>query len=120
MRKLNCLRCQREMAFIKREKLQLGQTGMFLGDWPNILAGSLEVEIFGCANCGKLEFFMPEVEERELDADLDIDELPPEGMQNIVGVNMHGVPQVQCPNCGKRHDFDYPKCIYCDFDYYAK
>ena len=50
MRKLKCLRCQREMAFIKREKLQLGQTGMFLGDWPNILAGSLEVEIFGCAN----------------------------------------------------------------------
>jgi DNA-directed RNA polymerase subunit RPC12/RpoP len=120
MRKLKCLRCQREMAFIKREKLQLGQTGMFLGDWPNILAGSLEVEIFGCANCGKLEFFMPGGDEREAEPDLDIDELPPEGMQNIVGVNMHGVPQVQCPNCGKRHDFDYPKCIYCDFDYYAK
>ena len=31
-----------------------------------------------------------------------------------------GYVLLQCPNCGKRHDFDYPKCIYCDFDYYAK
>ena len=120
MRELRCARCQREMSFIKQEKLQLGQTGMFLGDWPNIWAGALEVEIYGCPNCGKLEFFMPGVEEREPEPDMDIDELPPEGMQDIVGVNMHGVPQIQCPNCGKRHDFDYPKCIYCNFDYYHK
>lgn len=120
MREVKCLRCQREMRFIKQEKLQLGKTGMFLGDWPNILAGALEVEIYGCSNCGKLEFFMPGVEEREPEPDMEIDDLPPEGMQDIVGVNMYGVPQIKCPNSGKHHDFDYPKCIYCDFDYYSR
>lgn len=121
MRELNCQRCGGWMHFIKQEKIQLGQTGYFLGDWPNILAGALEVEIYGCPKCGKLEFFMPGVEDREVEEpDLEIDELPPEAMQDIVGVSMSGVPQIQCPNCGKRHDFDYPKCIYCDFDYYKR
>lgn len=27
------------------------------------------------------------------------------------------LPQRQCPQCGKQHDFDYPKCPHCDFDY---
>ena len=27
------------------------------------------------------------------------------------------LPQRHCPQCGKDHDFDYPKCPYCDFDY---
>lgn len=22
-----------------------------------------------------------------------------------------------CPKCGKKHDFDYPQCPYCDYDY---
>ena len=26
----------------------------------------------------------------------------------------------KCPKCGRSHDFDFPKCPYCDFDYYAK
>ena len=30
------------------------------------------------------------------------------------------LPQRQCPRCGKKHDFDYPKCPHCDFDYLAK
>ena len=34
MKKLNCLRCQNEMRYIKREKLQLGKTGWILGDLP--------------------------------------------------------------------------------------
>lgn len=25
--------------------------------------------------------------------------------------------QRTCPECGKSHDIDYPKCPYCDFDY---
>ena len=27
------------------------------------------------------------------------------------------LPQKKCPRCGKEHDFDYPKCPYCEFDY---
>ena len=27
------------------------------------------------------------------------------------------LPQRQCPRCGKQHDFDYPKCPHCDYDY---
>lgn len=27
------------------------------------------------------------------------------------------LPQRQCPKCGKKHDFDYPKCPHCEFDY---
>ena len=22
-----------------------------------------------------------------------------------------------CPNCGKKHNFDYPKCPFCKYDY---
>lgn len=119
MRTLNCLRCHGQMHFIKQEKIQLGQTGYFLGDWPNILAGALDVEIYACPKCGKLEFFMPGVtQEVDPDPDMELEDLPPEANKHIVGVSRDGVPQVRCPNCGKKHDFDYPKCIYCDFDYY--
>ena len=27
------------------------------------------------------------------------------------------LPQRTCPKCGKQHDFDYPKCPHCDYDY---
>lgn len=27
------------------------------------------------------------------------------------------LPQRVCPQCGKKHDFDYPQCPYCDHDY---
>ncbi len=93
MKNLNCLRCGKPMAYIKREKLQLGQTGWFLGDWPNLIAGALDVDIYTCPSCGKIEFYRAESTEEEM-------------------------PQKQCPKCGKKHDFDYPKCPYCKYDYY--
>lgn len=31
-----------------------------------------------------------------------------------------GLPQKVCPECGKSHDFDYPKCPHCGYDYQAK
>lgn len=27
------------------------------------------------------------------------------------------IPQVVCPNCGMQHDFDYPKCPKCKYEY---
>lgn len=92
MRKLECLRCKVPMRFIKSEKIQLGQTGWFLGDLPNLISGAIEVDIYSCQACGKIEFFQSE-ESRSKDA----------------------LPQVKCPRCGKMHDFDYPKCPFCKY-----
>lgn len=92
---LLCLRCDREMNHIRTEKLQLGQTGWILGDLPNLLAGSMEVDIYSCPKCKKLEFFLA-------------DTIPME----------EELPQKKCPSCGMQHDFDYPKCPFCKYDYY--
>lgn len=96
MRKWNCLRCGTEMKFLRKEKLQLGQTGWVLGDLPNLFAGAMEVVIYGCPQCGKIEFYQ---------ADL----------ANIYDES--GLPQVTCPECGTKHDFDYPKCPFCGHIY---
>lgn len=94
MKNLTCLRCNSQMNYISSEKIQLGQTGWILGDLPNLLAGSIEVDIYSCSKCGKIEFFQS--------GDSNIEEL---------------LPQKRCPKCGKPHDFDYPKCPYCKYDY---
>lgn len=98
-----CLRCGGTMNRIKREKLQLGQTGWLLGDWPNLIAGGLEVDIYCCSDCGKLEFYR---------ADTHTEHLFPSA-QHTSGE----LPQVTCPNCGIRHDFDYPCCPLCGHEY---
>lgn len=93
---MRCLRCGGTMRYIKREQLQLGETGWILGNLPNLLSGSLEADIFVCDQCGKIEFFTA-------DPDFCGEE----------------TPQKRCPHCGEMHDFDYPKCPYCGYDYYA-
>ena len=94
MHEMNCLRCGTEMRHRQREKLQLGQTGLLLGDLPNLFAGALEVDIYICPACGKLEFYSAEALDEE-----------------------ETLPQRQCPSCGRKHDFDYPKCPFCKHDY---
>ena len=99
MRALNCLRCGSSMVFSGNEKLQLGQTGWILGDLPNLLAGALEVGLYYCPECGKLEFFtvaQSETANRFRDETL---------------------PEKQCPSCGLSMDFDYPKCPCCGYEY---
>ena len=78
------------MEFAGREQLQLGKTGWILGDLPNLLAGALDLEVYACPACGKIEFFIPSEEE---------------------------LPQRKCPVCGRQHDFDYPKCPHCGHRY---
>lgn len=92
MADLSCLRCGKAMRYIKREQLQLGQTGWILGDLPNLFAGAMTVDIYTCPACGKIEFYLAEDKEND-------------------------IPQKQCPNCGKKHDFDYPKCPFCKYKY---
>ena len=93
-RNINCLRCDGKMNHIRTENLQFGQTGWILGDLPNLLAGAMEVDIYSCPKCKKVEFFLADATE-------------------------DGLPQNQCPKCGKMHDFDYPKCPFCKYDYYT-
>ena len=76
---IDCLRCNCKMNRIKTEKLQFGQTGWILGDLPNLIAGAMEVDIYCCPSCRKLEFFLSDKPETEL-------------------------PQKRCPKCGKMHD----------------
>lgn len=89
---MECLRCGQKMNYIRTEKIQLGQTGWIFGDLPNLIAGAMEVDIYTCPNCRKIEFFLSDS-------------------------GNEGLLQKQCPNCGKWHDFDYPKCPFCKYDY---
>ena len=122
MRKLRCLRCGAGMKFGMQQKFQMGQAGLFAGDWPHILAGALELEVWFCPGCGKVEFFSPESRRKAQDG-------PEEGEFDFVGsavnesidaLGANGMPQRKCPTCGRNHDFDYPKCPHCKHDYYAK
>ena len=97
MQKLNCLRCDIPMEYVTRESFQKGECGAWVGNLNFSFRGGYEMEVYRCPKCGKLEFFMPGVEEREPEPDMEIDDLPPEGMQDIVGVNMHGVPKSNAP-----------------------
>ena len=84
------------MGFVMSENIQLGKTGLITGSWGNILAGAIMVDIHCCRECGKLEFFRHEQPGFDFQP-----------------------PQRTCPNCGSEHDFDYPKCPFCSYDYYA-
>ncbi len=57
MKQINCLRCKTPMDFASREKIQLGETSLLLRDLPNLLAGSIEVNIYICPKCKKIELF---------------------------------------------------------------
>ena len=94
-RDLRCLRCGVTMNHAFTENIQLGKTSFLLGDWPNIIAGAMFVEVYCCPSCGKLEFFAAE-----------------DGNHS-----QSGIPQVTCPHCGHTHDFDYPSCPFCKHQY---
>ena len=96
---INCLRCQSEMLYTGKEKLQLGQTSWILGDLPNLIAGAMLLDIYYCPNCRKVELFASE------------DDFADDGESEA------GLPQKTCPKCGREHDFDYPKCPVCGYRY---
>jgi len=94
----------------------MGQTGWILGDWPNILAGALELEVWFCPDCGKVEFFVPGSGNRKPEPE-DFDFAESMADESVDSVSPDGMPQKRCPTCGREHDFDYPKCPYCKHDY---
>ena len=91
----HCGNCRTHLQFLKREKLQLGQTGWVLGDLPNLWAGAQELEFWVCPACRKLEFYVPEGQEPEQEDE--------DG----------AMAQTACPVCGAQHDLDDPKCPRC-------
>ena len=116
MRNVKCSCCGGQMRFMMQEKFQKGDMGPWVGDINFSMQGGFEMAVYSCPGCGKLEFFLPD-EDKDLYAAEENEEIPPEIGQDIVGVSMDGVPQVRCPKCGKRHDFDYPRCPRCDYEY---
>ena len=126
MRKTKCLRCDARMKFGMQQKFQMGQTSFLLGDWPNLMAGSLELEVWFCPKCGKVEFFVPgstqnlPVKQPEPAQTEEFDYVGSMVNEGIDAVSKDGMPQKKCPTCGREHDFDYPRCPYCKHDYYAK
>ena len=126
MRKTKCLRCDARMKFGMQQKFQMGQTSFLLGDWPNLMAGALELEVWFCPKCGKVEFFVPgstqnlPVKQPEPAQTEEFDYVGSMVNEGIDAVSKDGMPQKKCPTCGNEHDFDYPRCPYCKHDYYAK
>ena len=91
-------------------RLQLGQKGFFLVT-GNAFAPYMEVAVYECARCGKIEFYNNDTNlEPAEDApeECEADELPR---------GADGTPQKACPRCGKAHDFDDPKCPLCGYRY---
>lgn len=89
---LSCLRCGTVMHHARTENIQLGKTGWVLGDLSHLIAGAMYADIYCCPSCGKLELFAAEVPDTAL-------------------------PQMTCPQCGHRHDFDFPACPFCKHRY---
>ena len=92
--KMDCLRCGTPMRYRGAEEIQLGKESLFFGSLSNLLSGALNVVVYECPHCGKLEFFSPESAKAD-------DELP----------------QRACPECGFTHDFDCYKCPKCGHVY---
>lgn len=90
MEREKCLRCGGEMIHVGQERLQLGKYGLFLGDLDNLLSGALDVDIYCCSNCKKLEFYA--IDSPETD---------------------DGIAKTACPACGELHDMDDAKCPHC-------
>jgi len=75
--------------------MQLGRTGWVLGDLPNLIAGALDVEIWCCPACGKLDFYRGGTTAEESSGEEDC------------------MAQTICQSCGREHDLDDPKCPFC-------
>ena len=55
--KEQCLRCSGEMVSSGWRELELGKAGWFLGPKSDTKTGQLQVELYACKDCGKIEFY---------------------------------------------------------------
>jgi len=84
------------MEFVKREHVQLGKTTFLGGDWSNLWAGALDVAIFACPECGKLELFRGDYYEEQAQQE-----------------EQSGIAKTTCLTCGTKYDLDDPQCPRC-------
>lgn len=108
---LNCLRCGTGMRFMGRDKFQR-RPDLLLSDLTFALAGGMEIDIYFCPKCGKLEFFQPGSDKFAGTADeakTGSGYLPPDAPG--------GLPRKKCPLCGAVLDFDYGRCPYCEHEF---
>ena len=101
--KKQCLRCSGDM--------------ISFGQWSNFMNQALDVQIYICKQCGKLEIFNLHVDDPELDI-FDTDSFIPPINNSGFNPNIDNIEQKLCPSCGKLHDIDYPKCPYCEYKGY--
>ena len=99
MKELHSLLCGTTMKYMGKEKIQLGQTGWLFGDLSNLFAGALEVTVFRCPVCGKLEFFSADEDGKE-----------PVWWQK-------DMPRQICPECAAEHDTGCYCCPVCGHQY---
>ncbi len=86
MRKLKCLRCGRSMSRIKREHLFMGQIGLQWGGMHYQPSRGLDVDVYCCPDCGKLEFYRGEKDQdKRVAGQSDLD-------------------SCKCPFCGEEND----------------
>ena len=88
-----CGNCGKDMDFLGEQQLQLGQYGFFLGHLSNLVNGALDVELWECPACGKIDFYR-------------------QGSSEMWRDEGH-IAQVICCKCGTKHDLDDPKCPGC-------
>jgi predicted RNA-binding Zn-ribbon protein involved in translation (DUF1610 family) len=99
---------------LKKEKLRLGDVNFRLFNY-------IDMDIYLCEHCGKLEFyqsgFQPTIEDNDNDEYFYSDFLiPPDKFDNSSidrNLSSDTIAQITCPNCGDVHDIDYPKCPNC-------
>jgi len=81
------------MQYTGSQYIQLRKTSFVLGGTlSNLIAGALEVEIYTCAECGKLEFYQYDDSKREIQKELPFEKCPKCGDEHNTGLAM-------CPKC---------------------
>lgn len=66
---LKCLRCAGRMVDYGPVTFKLGEETYFFSDLNRLISGSLQINIYKCENCGKVEFFA--IDSKEFDELLD-------------------------------------------------
>ena len=58
---LLCLRCERDLKFVAEQDFHEGTRawGFLLGDLGELMTGGTKLEMWACASCGQVEFFLP-------------------------------------------------------------
>ena len=59
--------CGQPMTPLGMSEFQLGRTSWIFGDWPNLLAGAMELALFRCECCGQIKFMDPKFMKRKLE-----------------------------------------------------